>query len=77
MEELKISGSNIESFKGLNSLVYLNKLELVYLRKMNYIDELENLSESLRILEFDCCKKLINHEYVGCLKNLEKRALCL
>lgn len=72
LEELKITGSNIESFRGLNSLVHLKKLELTYLRKMQYIDELITLSSSLRILEFDCCKKLINHEYVSCLSNLEK-----
>ena len=72
LEELKISGSNIESFRGLNSLVHLKKLELNYLRKMNYIDALENMSGSLRILEFDCCKKLMNHEYVACLSKLEK-----
>lgn len=74
LEELKITGSNIESFRGLNSLVHLKKMELTYLRKMNYIDELDNLSSSLRILEFDCCKKIINHEYVSCLSNLEKLA---
>lgn len=74
LEELKISGSNVESFRGLNSLVRLKKLELTHLRKMNYIDALEHLSSSLRILEFDCCKKLMNHEYVSCLSNLEKLA---
>lgn len=74
LEELKITGSNIESFHGLNCLSQLKKLELTYLRKMNHIDVLEELSDSLRILEFNSCKKLLNHAYVGCLHNLEKLA---
>lgn len=72
LEELQIVGSSIESFKGCVHLKSLKKIELNYMRKLQYIDELEKLNNTLKILKFNCCKKIINHEYVVCLSNLEK-----
>lgn len=75
IEELKITNSSIESFKGCDALTNLKTLELNYLRKMKEIDELEKIRSSLKVLEFNSCKKITNYEYISCLSNLEKLAL--
>ncbi len=72
IEELKISNSSIESFKGCGALTKLRKLELNYLRKLTTIDELEKVNKTLNILEFNSCKKIVNHDYVSCLTNLSR-----
>lgn len=74
IEELKITNSSIESFWGCDALTKLKRFELNYLKKMSFIDELEQLSNTLKILEFSSCKKIKNHEYVSCLHNLERLA---
>ncbi len=74
LQELQITDSSIESFSGCESLTHLKNMQLNYLKKMCYIDELEKINNNLRILEFNSCKKLINHDYVSYLSNLEKLA---
>lgn len=71
LEELKITTSSIHSLDGCGELTKLRKLELSYLKNLNDIKELEKLSNSLKHLEVSSCKKVINHEFVVCLKNLE------
>ena len=74
LKSLKISDSSIESFEGCEKLNKLEKLELSYLKKMCCIDELEKIKDTLKVLEFNSCKKITNHDYVSCLSNLEKLA---
>lgn len=74
LESLKISDSSIESFEGCEKLNKLEKLELSYLKKMYCIDELEKIKDTLKVLEFNSCKKITNHDYVSCLSNLERLA---
>lgn len=72
LEKLKIIQSSINSLKGCESLVNLKELELGYLSNLYYIDSLEEIKESLKVLEFTSCKKIVNHEYIACLQNLER-----
>lgn len=72
IKELEIIQSNINSLNGCGSLLKLERLKFAYLSQFRYIDELEKIKKSLKILDFDCCKKIENHEYVMCLNNLEK-----
>lgn len=72
IEELKITDSSIESLNGCGELEKIEKLELNYLKKLYYIDELEKNKNSIKVLEFNSCKNIKNHDYVECLSNLEK-----
>lgn len=71
LRTLCIRQSQITSLKGCGGLTKLQKLELSNLRNFEYIDELEHLSNSLTELDFEACSKIVNHEYVACLKSLE------
>ncbi|MBZ9689682.1 hypothetical protein G9F72_025730 [Clostridium estertheticum] len=71
LELLQIVQTQITSIKGIRNLKKINRLEIFRAPKLEYIDEIEEISDSLRILSFGKCKNLRNHEYVKCLKNLE------
>lgn len=71
LEELILTQTQIMSLKGCGKLDNLEKLELNYINKLEIIDEIENNSNMLKNLKFDSCKKIRNHEYVKCLKELE------
>jgi len=68
---LNIYKSNIDSFKGLAKLKKLEHLIFHNLSNLHFIDELEKLSDSLRVLVFEGCKKIENHRYVENLKKLK------
>lgn len=72
IEELDIVKSTINSFKGCGELTNLKKLSFSYLNKLEYIDDLVANKQTLKVLEFDSCKKIKNYDYVVCLSNLEK-----
>ncbi|MDP4146932.1 MAG: hypothetical protein Q8936_21075 [Bacillota bacterium] len=71
IEFLELIQGQITSLKGVGSLKKLTKLEFNRIYKLEIIDELEKNNESLKILKFECCKKIKNHNYVTLLKNLE------
>lgn len=71
LEELYITQSPIISLKGCGRLKNLKKLELNYLSKIEYIDEIELNANTLNSLRFDSCKKIKNHDYVARLNELE------
>lgn len=71
LEELWITQSNITSLAGCGNMAKLRRLELNYLSKLEYIDEIEKNSNTLKSLKFDCCKKIKNHDYVIFLEELE------
>lgn len=71
IEELKLIQCNLTSLKGIGSLPKLQKLELHYINKLEFIDEIEMNRNTLKHLRFDTCKNIKNHEYVILLKNLE------
>lgn len=72
IQELEIIKSSINSLKGSGNLLNLERLKLGYLNQLSYIDELEKIRERLKVLNFESCKKIENHEYVACLNNLEE-----
>lgn len=72
LQELKIMKSSINSLKGSGNLLNLERLELGYLNQLAYIDELEEIKASLKVLNFESCKKIVNHEYVACLNSLQE-----
>lgn len=74
LKELTLTQSQISSLQGCGSLEKLEKLELNNLSKLEFIDELEKNCNTLKSLWFESCKKIINHEYVTCLKKLESLA---
>ena len=69
IEELDIVKSTINSLKGCGELT---KLSISYSNKLEYIENLVTNKHTLKILEFDSCKKINNFDYVVCLSNLEK-----
>lgn len=71
IEELILTQTRITSFAGWGGLPKLTKLEINYDSKLECIDELEKNSATLKSLRFYSCKKIKNHEYVTCLKELE------
>lgn len=72
VQELEIIKSSINSLNGSGNMLNLERLKLGYLNQLCYIDELERLKERLKVLDFESCKKIVNHEYVACLINLEE-----
>lgn len=72
LQELEIIKSSIHSLEGSGNLRNLERLKLGYLNQLSYIDELEKIRESLKVLNFESCKKIVNHEYVACLNNLKE-----
>ena len=71
LKEIILIKSNITSFKGIGELTNLEKADFSYLRNLEEIDELKLIAGNLKHLRFDGCKKIKNHEYVTCLKELE------
>ncbi|WP_247739349.1 hypothetical protein [Bacillus sp. 165] len=71
LEELKIIQGNLNSLKGSHAFSKLTKLEVNDLRNLEYIDEVEKNSTTLKWIEFDNCSKIKNHSYVSCLRELE------
>jgi hypothetical protein len=71
LEELTITQGSINSLKGCGLFPNLRKLELNYLRNLEYIDEIEKNASTLKSIAFDTCSKIKNHDYVSCLKELE------
>ncbi|MDP7979551.1 hypothetical protein [Bacillus multifaciens] len=71
LEVLTITHGNINSLKGCGAFPKLTKLEVNYLRNLEYIDEIEKNSTTLKRIEFDKCSKIKNHSYVACLTKLE------
>lgn len=72
VQELEVIKSSINSLNGSGNLLNLERLKLGYLNQLSYIDELEKIRERLKVLNFESCKKIVNHEYVACLNNLEE-----
>jgi hypothetical protein len=70
LRELSVSHSSIVSLQGIGSLEVLERLELVYLCKLNSLHGLERLS-NLRRLGFDHCPHIDDLSPVQELKNLE------
>lgn len=71
LKELEIIGSTIDSLDGCENLSKLERLQLSYLNNLCFIDRLEKIKNSLKVLEINNCKKINNFDFVTCLVNLE------
>ena len=74
LEELSIIQSPMNSLQGIGGLGKLKKLELYYLRNLEYLDEIEKLSNTLEIFWCENIPKLKNHDYVREMEKLQKLA---
>jgi len=74
VEELVLTQTQISSLKGCGTFHNLKTLELNYINRLEIIDEIEKNSGSLKSLSFVSCKKISNHNYVKCLRELEQLA---
>lgn len=71
LTELSIfDSSSIISLKGINGLK-ISKLNLGLLPKLESLDYIDQLSESLNEIELDTCKKIKSIEIISKLPNLE------
>lgn len=71
LEELELIKSNINSFKGCEKLQNLKLIDCAYMSKLTNIDYLEQIKDTLKLLSFQSCKNIQNHDYVKYLTNLE------
>mgnify|MGYP000462481720 CR=1 FL=1 len=72
LESLELIQSNITSLLGAEGLESLEKLGLFYLRSFNDLKYIEYLTNSLRILEIENCKKICDFTPIAELEGLEK-----
>lgn len=72
LESLELVQSNITSLMGAEGLESLEKLGLFYLRSFNDLKDIKYLTNSLRILEIENCKKIGDFTPLAELKGLEK-----
>jgi protein phosphatase 1 regulatory subunit 7 len=69
--EINVYRSNIRSFNGIGNLHQLAKMFIYNFPNLHCLDELEKISDSLVVLDFEACKRIENYEYVTCLKKLK------
>ena len=71
IKKLEIVRSNLKSLNILSDFNKLEELSLYYRSKLEKLCYLDNCNETLRILVFDHCKSIINHDYASQLQGLE------
>lgn len=71
LEYLQIVQTQITSLDGIQNFPKLKELHIYRAPKLENIEEIDKVYKSLRLLSFDCCKKIKNHDYVTCLKETE------
>ena len=74
LNELLINNSLIEGLIGLEGLA-INSLKLSYLKKLETLNGINTLVESLKILELENCPKIEKIDYMEVLSNLQKLGL--
>lgn len=72
LKQLGIFQSNIESLNGIQHFENLNKLQLYGLSKLEKIEALKRLSNSLYEIEIEKCKNINDYETIGEIENLQK-----
>lgn len=75
IKEIHISNSSVINLNGLEKFNALEKASFHYCTKLEELCCLDNASNTLTFLEFDNCKKILNHDYIKNLKNLKVLAL--
>ncbi|CEH33423.1 hypothetical protein [Romboutsia lituseburensis] len=71
LEDLQIFQTQIISLNGIEKFTKLKELEIYRAPKLESIEAIEKVSKTLKLLSFDCCKKIKNHNYVSRLKEIE------
>ena len=76
VKSLKITQSNVNSLSGLEGLNQLEEFEAYYLTKLENFAPVDVISQTLRSLTLENCKKLHDYEgALGSLTNLQKLIL--
>lgn len=70
LELLRIGSSPIKSLAGIEKL-NLSRLDLVYLTKLESLQNIQGLAETLVSLEINTCKKISSIQEIGSLHHLE------
>lgn len=76
LKKLELNQSSLESLDGIGDIEHLEELEIAYAYKLNNIDGLSALRNSLRYLRIDDCKKITSFNVIKSLINLKTLALC-
>lgn len=71
LEKLTLCLPNIVSLEGIKHLQKLTYLELYRATRLESIEELDWIKNSLNELRFETCKKIQNPDVVSCLQNLK------
>lgn len=73
LRELELVQSKLASLKGIDQMGRLQDLQLSYMPRLEDIDDLASLENTLKVAFFDHCRKIRNHAVLGklaCLKTL-------
>lgn len=76
ISSLSLVQSSIETLKGCEKFINLEHLECFYLPKLYDIGDIQNNRKTLKILRFEVCKKIVNHEQVAKLCELKQLTFC-
>ena len=70
--ELEITQSPIESLVGIENLSRLERLALNYLSRLKDIAAVKELSSTLKVLRFDCCKAILDYNPIVSIAKLRE-----
>ncbi|TVY04208.1 hypothetical protein [Cohnella terricola] len=74
LNSMAITQSSLVTLDGCNRLNNLKQVELNYMSKLEDVNQLTELADTLKVLRIESCKK-INFDFLHRLKNLEKLSL--
>jgi hypothetical protein len=74
LNAITITQSTLVTLDGCNRFDKLERVELNYMSKLEDINQLAELADTLKVLRIESCKK-INFDFLHRLKNLEKLSL--
>ena len=70
LEKLNLIRTNINSLKGIEKLLKLEELEINFAKNIEYLSEIVNISDTLKILYLNNCKNIKDYKDIAKLQNL-------
>lgn len=71
LKDLTLVQCAFKSLQGVRNLPKLQSLDLAYLRSLNDLSDLRNVSDSLRLLSIEACPKITDFSWLESLTHLE------